>query len=54
LPKHRFSPRVEALAARLGSTGPFEEAGAILAPAVDVHVGATTLRRQTYAAGPRR
>ncbi len=51
LPNHRFSPRVEALAARLGSTVPFAEAGAVLALAVGVQVSATTLRRQTYAAG---
>ncbi len=51
LPNHRFSPRVEALAARLGSAVPFAEAGAILALAVDVQVSTTTLRRQTYAAG---
>jgi hypothetical protein len=51
LPNHRFSPRVEALAARLGSMVPFEEAGAVLALALGVQVSATTLRRQTYAAG---
>lgn len=42
---------MEALAARLGSTVPFAEAGAVLALAVGVQVSATTLRRQTYAAG---
>ena len=42
---------MEALAARLGSTVPFEEAGAVLALALGVQVSAATLRRQTYAAG---
>jgi hypothetical protein len=51
LPNHRFSPRVEALAARLGSTVPFADAANVLDLAVGVHVSPTTLRRQTYAAG---
>jgi hypothetical protein len=51
LPNHRFSPQVEALAARLGSTVDFAEATALLDLAVGVQMGATTLRRCTYAAG---
>lgn len=51
LPNHRFSPRVEALAARLGSTVDFAEATALLDLAVGVQLGATTVRRCTYAAG---
>lgn len=51
LPNHRFSPQVEVLAARLGSTVDFAEATALLDLAVGVPMGATTLRRCTYAAG---
>ena len=51
LPNHRFSPQVEALAARLGSTVDFAEATALLDLAVGVQMGTTTLRRCTYAAG---
>ena len=51
MPNHRFSPRVEALTARLGSTVPFAEAAQVVDLAVGVRVSPTTLRRQTYAAG---
>ncbi len=51
LPNHRFSPRVEALAARLGSTVDFAEAADLLHLAVGVRMGATTVRQRTYAAG---
>jgi hypothetical protein len=51
LPNHRFSPRVEALAARLGSAVDFAEAAALLELAVGVRMGVTPLRQRTYAAG---
>ena len=51
LPSHRFSPQVEALAARLGSTLDFAAAAALLELAVGVRMGVTTLRQRTYAAG---
>lgn len=51
LPNHRFSPRVEELAARLGSAVPFAEAAELLLLAVGVRMGATTVRERTYAAG---
>jgi hypothetical protein len=51
LPNHRFSPRVEALAARLGSTVPFADAAQVVDLAVGVQLSPATLRRQTYAAG---
>jgi hypothetical protein len=51
VPNHRFSPRVEALTARLGSTVPFAAAARVVALAVGVRVRPTTRRRQTDAAG---
>lgn len=51
LPNHRFSPRVEELAARLGSAVPFAEAAELLLLAVGVCMGATAVRERTYAAG---
>src|SRR5215211_8473482 len=51
LPRHRFTPRVEELLARLGPALDFAEAAAVLALALGVRVSEPTLRRRTYAAG---
>src|SRR5438067_6175811 len=51
LPRHRFTPRVEGLLARLGSAVDFAEAAAVLELALGVRVSEATQRRRTYAAG---
>jgi hypothetical protein len=51
LPNHRFTPRVEEVAARVGATVPFAEAAALLRSVLGVQVSEATQRRLTYAAG---
>lgn len=51
LPNHRFTPRVEEVVARLGTSVPFAEAAALLRSVLGVHVSEATQRRLTYAAG---
>ena len=51
LPNHRFTPRLEGLLARLGSTVGFAEARDLLHLVLGVTVSEATLRQRTYAAG---
>jgi hypothetical protein len=51
LPRHRFTPRVEELLARLGPAVDFAEAAAVVQLALGVRVSEATQRRRTYAAG---
>ena len=51
MPRHRFTPRVEELLARLGPALDFAEAAAVLTLALGVRVSEATQRRRTYAAG---
>lgn len=51
LPNHRFTPRVEELLARLGSSVAFAEARELLQLVLGVRVSETTLRQRTYSAG---
>ena len=51
LPHHRFTPRVEELLARLGSTVDFAEAVDLLHLVLGLRVSEATLRQRTYAAG---
>lgn len=51
LPNHRFTPRVEELLARLGSTVDFVEAVDLLWVVLGLRVSEATLRQRTYAAG---
>lgn len=51
LPNHRFTPRVEELLARLGSSVDFAEARDLLRLVLGVTVSEATLRQRTYSAG---
>ena len=51
LPNHRFTPRVEEVVARLGTSVPFAEAARLLHGVLGVRVSEATQRRLTYAAG---
>lgn len=48
---HRFTPRVEDVAARVGATAPCAEAAALLRAVLGVQVSEATQWRLTYAAG---